>query len=164
MPVDESSSEPIRLTRATNPFGLPAARIALGCLLLINALGALWRGYQALTIVRRERLGEFLRLFVLYPSLLATVAALALFWLHRRWIVGAVLGCAVLLFHATRLLVDAFLTAPNADGYRNSVERVSGRTFETLIALLLVGAAAVLARSALHFWRQRRMSAAGEQT
>jgi hypothetical protein len=142
---------------AQKPVGFAAARIALLFLAVVNSAGVAFRGYQALTVVRGDRLLDFLWTFVAYPASLAALTMLAISWVRRERVAGAVLASALLAFHGVRTVLDAL--AHHGD-YSSAASRVAGQAFTGSIGVVFLWCAVTFVSAARIFQRQGRTATA----
>jgi hypothetical protein len=132
--------------------GFRVARLALLFLLLVNVGGALWNSVVVLPRVRPDRFAEYVRLLVVYPSALALLTGISIWWIRRERVAGAVLGAGLLAFQGIRILLDAL----EGDGdYPSPSTRVVGQLTMGGFASVFLAASVALLFTARTFRRHR---------
>lgn len=97
--VQTGVSEKVESPELQLPRGSTVARLALLGFFLLSAAGALLRIHQAVTRVSDGRLLQFLWSFASLQIGMATVDAVALFWVERRRAAGYYLGAGAVAIH-----------------------------------------------------------------
>jgi hypothetical protein len=128
------------------------SRLALLFLFLVNVGGALWNALVVVPRVRPDRVAEYVWLLVLYPSALACVTGISIWWIRGERIAGAVLGAALLAFQGIKTLIGVL--APE-ESYPSPVSRAVGQLVLAGFATVFLGASVALVRAAGAFRRQR---------
>jgi hypothetical protein len=129
--------------------------MALLFVLLVHFGGALWNSIVVVPRVRPGRVAEYVWHAVAYPGALALVAGVSIWWILRERLAGAILGSAVLSFHAVRTLLSAFV---GEGQYPSPTSSVVAQVVIVGFATVFFGAAISLMRAALAF-RQHRQTA-----
>jgi hypothetical protein len=134
------------------PPGFRLARLALLFLLLVNIGGALWNAVVVVPRVRPDRFAEYVRLFVAYPSALALLTGISIWWIRGERVAGAVLGAGLLAFQGIRVSLGALA----GDGpYPSPSSRVVGQLTMAAFASVFLAASVALLLAAGAFRRQR---------
>jgi hypothetical protein len=91
--MDSSSAQSVAGTARAAPVRIALA--VLGCLFLINFVGASWRLYEIVTRVRPEARVEFASVYVSYPGALALLDIAAIVCLQKGKRVGRILASLI---------------------------------------------------------------------